>query len=83
MGALLALRAWASWPGEWLFELAGLSYPVGDLERGVERYDAMRLFAQRAAQMRRHFSLEGEAQAVARICRRVEGLPLAIELSAA
>jgi hypothetical protein len=39
---------------------------------------------QRAGQVRRQFSLaEGEASAVARICRLVEGLPLAIELAAA
>src|SRR5687767_10786745 len=39
---------------------------------------------QRAGQVRRQFALaDGEARAVARICRLVEGLPLAIELAAA
>ena len=41
-------------------------------------------FVQRAGQVRRQFALaDGEARAVARICRLVEGLPLAIELAAA
>jgi tetratricopeptide (TPR) repeat protein len=38
---------------------------------------------QRAAQVRRQFVLDGQAHSVARICRLVEGLPLAIELAAA
>lgn len=80
---LVTSRERVALSGEWLFELTGLSYPAGELEQAAERYDAMQLFAQRATQLRRHFSLEGEAQAVARICRQVEGLPLAIELSAA
>jgi len=33
--------------------------------------------------VRRHYALDGEARAVARICQLVEGLPLAIELAAA
>jgi predicted ATPase len=70
--------------GEWLFDLSGLSYPTGEPVNGVEAYDAVRLFVQRAGQVRRQFALaEGEARAVMRICRLVEGLPLAIELAAA
>jgi predicted ATPase/transcriptional regulator with XRE-family HTH domain len=71
-------------PGEWLYDLAGLSYPVGETNDHIESYDAVRLFVQRAGQVRRQFALAaGEARAVARICRLVEGLPLAIELAAA
>jgi predicted ATPase len=70
--------------GEWLFDLAGLNYPPGEPLNGIEDYSAVRLFMQRAGQVRRQFSLaDGEARAVARICRLVEGLPLAIELAAA
>jgi predicted ATPase len=71
-------------PGEWLFDLAGLSYPPGESPADIDRYSAVRLFVQRAGQVRRQFALdEAEARAVARICRLVEGLPLAIELAAA
>jgi predicted ATPase/transcriptional regulator with XRE-family HTH domain len=70
--------------GEWLFDLSGLGYPAGEPSEGFEAYDAVRLFMQRARQVRRQFALsDGEARAVARICRLVEGLPLAIELAAA
>jgi predicted ATPase len=70
--------------GEWLFDLSGLTYPPGELTEDFEVYSAVQLFVQRAGQVRRKFALvEGEAHAVARICRLAEGLPLAIELAAA
>ncbi len=69
--------------GEWLFEVAGLSYPIGEPADNVKGYSAVQLFVQRAVQVRRQFALDSEAPAVARICQLVEGLPLAIELAAA
>jgi predicted ATPase len=81
---LVTSRERLALPGEWLFDLAGLSYPPGELPTDIEGYSAVRLFVQRASQVQRHLVLtEGEARAVARICRLVEGLPLAIELAAA
>jgi predicted ATPase/DNA-binding SARP family transcriptional activator len=81
---LVTSRERLALPREWLFDLAGLNYPPGESVNGIEGYSAVRLFVQRVSQVRRQFALtDGEARAVARICRLVEGLPLAIELAAA
>jgi predicted ATPase len=67
-------------------------YPVLPLPTGVsdasvaelESSPAVALFVDRARAVRPGFALaEGNATAVAEICRRLEGLPLAIELAAA
>ena len=50
---------------------------------GLEQYEAVALFAQRAAAVVPGFALdEHNCDAVARICRRLDGIPLAIELAA-
>ena len=51
---------------------------------GLGVFPAVRLFAERAAQVVPGFAVtESNSAAVAGICRRLEGLPLAIELAAA
>ncbi|MFF3494890.1 BTAD domain-containing putative transcriptional regulator [Streptomyces sp. NPDC002795] len=56
-----------------------LLYPVEPLP---EPY-ALRLFGERAAAVRPGFTVDEAPEAVGEICRRLDGLPLAIELAAA
>jgi len=52
--------------------------------RDLGRYESVRLFAERAAAVSPAFSLTDQnAEAVAQICARLDGIPLAIELAAA
>ncbi|KUL21635.1 AfsR/SARP family transcriptional regulator [Streptomyces regalis] len=58
----------------------------GELLRPVEPLpepSALRLLADRGAAARPGFRIEGDPEACAEICRRLDGLPLAIELAAA
>lgn len=69
---------------EWSYPLGGLTVPP-EVVAGVplEQYAAVRLFAERAGRARPSFALADEPDEVARICRLVEGMPLALELAAA
>jgi predicted ATPase/DNA-binding SARP family transcriptional activator/DNA-binding CsgD family transcriptional regulator len=67
---------------EWLYPLEGLKPPASESPNAIEVSSAVQLFVERAQQVRRDFSLAAERSAVMRICRLVEGLPLAIELAA-
>ena len=49
----------------------------------LDEPDAMRLFAERATNVNPGLTLAGEDDHVRRICERVDGMPLAIELAAA
>jgi predicted ATPase/DNA-binding winged helix-turn-helix (wHTH) protein len=70
---------------EWFYPLAGLAYPhAGDTQdRAPGAYDAVRLFAHHARRARSDFSLAVESEHVIRLCRLVDGTPLALELAAA
>ena len=58
--------------------------PVGlDDVAAIGEYEAVQLFSVRARQRHRSFDLAGSAEAVAELCRRLDGLPLALELAAA
>ncbi|MFE3059844.1 protein kinase [Nocardia sp. NPDC059239] len=73
--------------GEAVLPVPPLAVPDLDQElsqRGLSRYDAVTLFADRAATVVPGLELCDEDKAiVARICARLDGLPLAIELAAA
>jgi predicted ATPase len=73
--------------GEVAWPVPPLSLPdvrrLSDVE-SLPRYESARLFLERAAAVRPAFALtEQNAQAVAQICYRLDGIPLAIELAAA
>ncbi len=73
--------------GERTWLVPPLSLPASrrppDLE-GLARYETVRLFVERAEAIVPDFALTPKnAPAVARLCRRLDGIPLAIELAAA
>ena len=71
-------------PAEHVFALEPLSLPIDDTLAAVRDSDAARLFGERAGAVRTGFALhEDNAADVARLCRRLDGLPLALELAAA
>jgi predicted ATPase len=70
---------------ERVFRITPMQLPSeGQRLEVIQRCEAVRLFVERAAAVRSTFELNGEnADVVAEICRRLDGLPLAIELAAA
>jgi DNA-binding SARP family transcriptional activator/predicted ATPase len=79
---LITSRERLALQSERVFELEGLDYPPEDVSGDGERYSAVQLFIDRARQATRKFQPAQELEAIVRICRLVEGLPLAIELAA-
>ncbi|MFT7485301.1 MAG: putative ATPase/serine/threonine protein kinase [Candidatus Paceibacteria bacterium] len=73
-------------PGEHVYPVPALSVPSAG-QRGMEQvatYEAVQLFAERAREARPEFVLDEESVGpVAEICRRLDGIPLALELAAA
>jgi predicted ATPase len=81
---LVTSRAALRIRGEHDFAVAPLEVPAGGGTARATEYDAVRLFVDRATAVRPEFSIdEANATAVAEICHRLDGLPLAIELVAA
>ena len=74
-------------PGEVVFRVPSLAIPdpdAAELPAALLSYEAVRLFVERAGAVAPGFELdESNAAAVARICHRLDGLPLALELAAA
>jgi non-specific serine/threonine protein kinase len=84
---LAASREGLSVPGERAVTVRSLSFPPPGSKhelRALEACEAVRLFVERAQLSVPKFSLADDtADAVAEICRRLDGIPLAIELAAA
>lgn len=74
-------------PGEALMPVPSLRVPVGDRLPPVDElreYEAVNLFVDRCTSYQPAFELtEENAADVVRICRRLDGVPLALELAAA
>jgi predicted ATPase len=84
--ALVTSRTVLRLRGEHEFPVPALAVPdAGPPDVGaMDQYAAVRLFTERARAVAPGFELtSGNAAAVAEICRRLDGLPLAIELAAA
>lgn len=73
--------------GESAWKVPSLSIPDTALPasaREIKRFESVRLFAERASAARPSFRIDARnARHVARICRQLDGIPLAIELAAA
>ncbi len=71
-------------PGERVIAVAPLGVPDADSTESVLGSDAVKLFVERAADVRDRFEPGPDDLAIlAQICRRLDGIPLAIELAAA
>jgi len=71
--------------GEWVHRLATLAFPLGNTALTAAQaldYSAIRLFVDRAAYKLGGYTLtDAHAPLVARICGKLDGIPLAIELA--
>jgi predicted ATPase/class 3 adenylate cyclase len=70
--------------GERVYRVPSLSMPADADADALVRSEAVRLFLERATEQQPGFVLADEdAAVVGRLCRRLDGIPLAIELAAA
>ena len=69
---------------EWIFDLAGLSTPREDVaSTALDSYSAVHLFIKVAQRLSPRYQPSAvEIDAIAQICRLLEGMPLGIELAA-
>jgi predicted ATPase/DNA-binding CsgD family transcriptional regulator len=87
LGVLATSREALGITGEVAWPVPSLSLPdvrrLPDIE-SMPRYESARLFVERAAAVKPTFALTDQnASAVAQVCYRLDGIPLAIEIAAA
>ncbi len=74
-------------PGELTWRIPALSLPPTETRFPIGvlgQFDAVRLFVERAKRVRPNFVLDdANGPAIAEICQRLDGIPLALELAAA
>lgn len=74
-------------PGERAWRVPSLSVPdprLAETAEELERYEAVRLFVDRARLMQPDFApTSANSAALAQVCARLDGIPLALELAAA
>jgi predicted ATPase/class 3 adenylate cyclase/DNA-binding CsgD family transcriptional regulator len=70
-------------PGEWVLEVAGLSFPVGDGGEDIREYAAVRLFVEGARRAGPFVPAAPDWPAIGRICQLLGGIPLGVEMAAA
>jgi predicted ATPase/DNA-binding SARP family transcriptional activator len=80
---ILTSRSSLELRSEQVIQVEGLSYPSQNDLKDARASNAVMLFNMTAQRILPSFSLDGELYDVVQICRMLEGLPLAIELSAA
>jgi predicted ATPase len=70
---------------EWLFPLSPLSNATNEVAQSeLQNYPAVQLFIQRAKEINPNLNLDVKnLEVISAICKRLDGLPLAIELAAA
>ncbi len=83
---LATTREWLSIREEHLVQLTPLGVPAPDVHStdDIAGYDSVSLFVNRVRLVQPGFALTpGNAASVAEVCRRLDGIPLALELAAA
>lgn len=84
---LVTSRAPLAIEGETTYRVPSLTLPEEGSRASIESltgYEAVQLFVDRALKARPNFKLDAQnAETVAKICRRLDGIPLALELAAA
>jgi len=80
---LVTSRVTLETASEWPYDLDGLPFPPPGEDEDLEGFDAVRLFVSRAERLSNRFTLTAATlHDIAELTRRVEGMPLALELAA-
>ena len=67
---------------EWIYEVQGLATPEDEHAGDADQYSAIQLFVERAQRTTSLTDLQSILSSIVRICRKVDGMPLGIELAA-